>query len=364
MPQEKVLLKITDEELIDKINKHQQWIESNEMLGEPAGLSWTDLRGRNFLELFPDHKKWVQSGGKEGTRIKLRQIGFDNSDIRDANLQGADLSKAKFRESHLEGANLSESNLIFAKLGGAWLQEADLTGANLQIAELQGSYLDGATLINTNFRDSNLKSASFIEADLRNSDLQFAKLSGAKLIRADIRGADLCGADLKGAYLSDIIFDWREKTGHFRGVRIADCFGGEVFVRFANDLAWLEDYKATREKWWQKALAYAWRATCDYGRSLWRWARWCLYLAVFFGCLFYLLGPKAFDVAHLPKHPSLWGLISMIYYSVVTFTTLGFGDIIPRTILAAILVMIEVILGYIMLGGLISILANKLARRS
>lgn len=53
-----------------------------------------------------------------------------------------------------------------------------------------------------------------------------------------------------------------------------------------------------------------------------------------------------------------------LYFSIVTFTTLGFGDIVASNILARIIVMIEVILGYIMLGGLISILATKIARRS
>jgi hypothetical protein len=53
-----------------------------------------------------------------------------------------------------------------------------------------------------------------------------------------------------------------------------------------------------------------------------------------------------------------------VYYSVVTFTTLGFGDITPIISTAQKWVMAEVITGYIMLGGLISILANKLARRS
>ncbi len=49
---------------------------------------------------------------------------------------------------------------------------------------------------------------------------------------------------------------------------------------------------------------------------------------------------------------------------IVTFTTLGFGDVTPKTTKAALWVMAEVVVGYIMLGGLISILANKLARRS
>ena len=53
----------------------------------------------------------------------------------------------------------------------------------------------------------------------------------------------------------------------------------------------------------------------------------------------------------------------MFYYSIVTFTTLGFGDIIPKTTIAAMCVTVEVILGYVMLGGLITIFASKLSRR-
>jgi voltage-gated potassium channel Kch len=55
--------------------------------------------------------------------------------------------------------------------------------------------------------------------------------------------------------------------------------------------------------------------------------------------------------------------VTTFYYSIVTFTTLGFGDFVPRSLTAALFVMIEVVTGYIMLGGLISIFANKLARR-
>jgi len=51
-------------------------------------------------------------------------------------------------------------------------------------------------------------------------------------------------------------------------------------------------------------------------------------------------------------------------YSVGAFTTLGFGDIVPKTAGLQFWVMLEVIIGYIMPGGLISILANKLAIRS
>ena len=57
------------------------------------------------------------------------------------------------------------------------------------------------------------------------------------------------------------------------------------------------------------------------------------------------------------------GIVTYFYYSVVTLTTLGYGDIVPNSTLGQILVIVQVCIGYMMLGGLISIFANKLARR-
>jgi hypothetical protein len=82
--------------------------------------------------------------------------------------------------------------------------------------------------------------------------------------------------------------------------------------------------------------------------------------AIVFG-LFYYFNPISFKSEVISFS---WPGISLLYYSAVTFTTLGFGDIVPKIPILQIIVMLEVILGYIMLGGLISILANKLARRS
>ena len=53
-----------------------------------------------------------------------------------------------------------------------------------------------------------------------------------------------------------------------------------------------------------------------------------------------------------------------IYYSLVTFTTLGFGYVRAKTLLGATVIGVEVVLGYVMLAGLISIFVNKLARRA
>jgi hypothetical protein len=55
--------------------------------------------------------------------------------------------------------------------------------------------------------------------------------------------------------------------------------------------------------------------------------------------------------------------LSPFYYSFVTYTTLGFGDIVPNDWIGEIIVVAEVVIGYVTLGLLLSILANKVARR-
>ena len=52
------------------------------------------------------------------------------------------------------------------------------------------------------------------------------------------------------------------------------------------------------------------------------------------------------------------------YFSIVTFTTLGFGDVTPRTLLGELLVTAEVILGYFNLGLILAVLANRVTRRA
>jgi voltage-gated potassium channel Kch len=128
-----------------------------------------------------------------------------------------------------------------------------------------------------------------------------------------------------------------------------------IISRKIKDDMYLLSFKKKHPK-----MHFLWWLFADCGRSLLRWALWSILFAVFFAYVFFSMGPEAFTInSKLP-----YSGITMLYYSVVTFTTLGFGDVIPNTVTAGMIVMLEVILGYIMLGGLISILANKLARRS
>ena len=109
-----------------------------------------------------------------------------------------------------------------------------------------------------------------------------------------------------------------------------------------------------------KILYWFWLIFADCGRTPWTWLLWSVIITSAFAGKFLHLGPDSFEYT-----ASLgWDFSTTLYYSVVTFTTLGFGDVTPLTQCAAWCVMAEVILGYVMLGGLISFLASRIFRRS
>lgn len=125
-----------------------------------------------------------------------------------------------------------------------------------------------------------------------------------------------------------------------------------IINKMVNDEWYLNDFRE------QYPFIYrVWNITSKCGRSVLRWAGWSMSIAIVFAIIYMLIGHDAFQTRH-----QTW--FSFFYYSIVTFTTLGFGDITPIKWYTEILVTVEVILGYIMLGGLISIFSNKLSRRS
>jgi hypothetical protein len=138
---------------------------------------------------------------------------------------------------------------------------------------------------------------------------------------------------------------------------VSTCYGSQAVKSFAQDQDYIEELRDSSP--WGSFKFWVWYIFADCGRSFLRWASWSVVFALFFAYIYHWMGASHFKLDHLD-----FSFLAMTYYSVVTFTTLGFGDIKPLTETAAMVVMAEVILGYIMLGGLISIFANKVARRA
>lgn len=156
---------------------------------------------------------------------------------------------------------------------------------------------------------------------------------------------------------------------------VMDASSNPYLKRYIDDENWIRSWRQ-RDRL-RKVLFFFWELTSHCGRSFLLWMFWALLMAVLFGAVYaeysvpsWLPAPvKSLLVRIDPevrispedRKPTRF---TPYYFSIVTFTTLGFGDVKPMDLPGEIWLALEVVLGYIMLGGLISIFANKFARRS
>lgn len=97
--------------------------------------------------------------------------------------------------------------------------------------------------------------------------------------------------------------------------------------------------------------------TSHYGTSLWRWATTTLCFAVVMAGLHGIV--DAFSPSELQTVPPGSGWLNYLYFSVITLTTVGFGDVVPITTAAKFLSTVEAFVGFIMLGIFIGLIQNK-----
>ena len=360
--------------------------------------------------------------------IDLRRVKLNKSSFAGANLCGSVFEESFCYKAHLDGAELSKAHLKRANMQRAHLEGARLEDAHLEEVMLRHAHLEEANLQGTHLERATLDHAHLERAILFSAYLKGATLLGAHLEDADMRSADFSNARLLGvSYNGDTLlshlatwglwqlYRWKKDKGwrfskvkhrwyggcqwvrravvtlhgqmknrkvlfgrefkeiswaRYKGIRVETCLGNQRFRRFAMDQAFIEELRDSQsglDKWWYKI----WYYSSDCGRSVFVWSFWSLVLAMAFALVFWWAEAAtapghAFhfvgDVDGTPLLAPTFG--TMLYYSIVTFTTLGFGDVTPLTGWMRFFVTIEVILGYFMLGALISIFANKFARRS
>ena len=299
-----------------------------------------------------------------------------------ADLSGLDLTGADLSDAHLLHCDLSGSRLVGAVLRNAMLHEVDLTGAELLGADLSGADLSNGTLdragfgqataVGTVFFGATCRSTSFTGANLTDSDFRVANLDSSRMLTAKLGGADFSSAtltsvDLTGAELDGTTFreaDLRQsRLKNVTGYCTADWIGADIqnvdftgawlLRRHIQDENYIHEFRTQSPN--HERLYQIWWLTSDCGRSLVRWSLWTALIALLYAAAYTQV---AIDWG---EHRSA---LSPIYYSVVTFTTLGYGDVLPSSPAAQLLAMSEVVLGYLSLGGMMSILSDKMARRA
>lgn len=267
---------------------------------------------------------------------------------------------------------------------GFQLRKANLEGVNL----VHGGHKNGYQLNNADLYRANLKEAHLFLCDLSGSSLMKADLRYANLHCAKLEGCNLLGVRLEGARLEgatwgkEIIQEklardaktlaekkdyWQQSEEIYRNLRKASeqagLFetSGHFFEREMVMRRYLMPMFSTK-RFYSKVVD----VFCGYGERPIRVVMFSLMAIVTFGLLYASIGVHdGVEVLKWRSHYSfsenIMQLLTCLYFSVVTFTTLGYGDLTPFG-LSRFLAAIEAFIGSFTLALFVVVFVKKMTR--
>jgi len=303
-----------------------------------------------FRELSEDllKSRWTT---EEGKKLKAKIIetnmkyGNSNEYLKFIGTIKSDLSKKK-PKIDLRGINFSGFDYIINEE----LIHLDFSNCNLKYSNFSNSIIE----------DSRFCSSDILYSDFSHSFLDGCDFSKSNLTLTDFSESSLCRSNFKNAWINDVNFN-EARLSYIKFNNKLDFVDLDIsklngvsdynFLTFIKRKSKLKHLKS--KGFFNKIIYHIWQITCGFGYSFTRWLLFSSLIAFIFGCV-YSANIDSFNI----DEPN--SKFTYFYFSIVTFTTLGFGDIHPIDFKGEILVSIQVIIGYLMLGGLISILANKI----
>lgn len=227
-------------DLSDTLEQHRRWLESGRKEGQQARLDYRDL---SQVDLSGADLRKASLRGTRLIRAHLAGCRFDDADLRNADLSYADLQgvvfdDARMADAVLDGARLDDASLRRAQLQRAsmlhlvgpranWSQ-ADLRGADFSQARSSGARFDAASLMHCVFDSAQLDGASMRycqinRLSMKNANARGVDLSFSQLAYSQFPGTDMAGACLDGARVQGCVFlDANFGSGSMAGTRFVD----------------------------------------------------------------------------------------------------------------------------------------------
>lgn len=283
----------------------------------------------------------------------LRRLEFPEAQWQNIDAEDVDLAGADFSHSDLTAANLKKANLTGASLKKANLASVDMEESHLLRCDLSGARLWHTSLKNTNLAEANLQEADFLKATLSGVKLWHVRLENAKsLARHNFIGKT--PIDEKGALSASEAYRLLKQYFIAKG-RYDDASWASFKERQLERKYLLQNKRIS----YLPSLLMA--LLCGYGEKPYRVIMSSMVIVFLYSFIY-----AALNILKVPQDfPSIsFGLWDYIYFSIVTFTTLGFGDLTPKMApLFQMLAGSEAFIGAFMMGLFIFTLARKYTAR-
>ncbi len=267
----------------------------------------------------------------------------------------------------LKRANLKNVNLVIpGSSSGYDMRNADLYRANLEHAHLFNINLEGSSLMKANLQNANLHCAQLQDTNLLGTKLAGAKIDNIKIGSHVQQEAIAKKADKDNDLVKARDF-YEQSEEIYRNLRKAAEGNGIYTLAGHYARKELTMRRMQYDKWSQKrVVSKAVDLFCGYGESPINVIVFSLMLIFICAILFFLFGVQSsegiirisFDKSFFEN---LTNFFSTIYFSVVTFTTLGYGDIQPVGI-SRLVATIEAFIGSFALALYVVVFVQKTTR--
>jgi hypothetical protein len=316
---------------------------------------------------------------------------WSGAELSGWNLEGLKLSDnkniANLQRFNFTGTNLQKTKLESANLEKAHFGKANLKNAFLKGSNLRGAYLRGAILENTILFKSCLQSADMIGANLQNAKLWSSNLQGAKLLRANLKNAGFnektilhdvnlyqCQIDNSTLKFADNQLDKKviqEKNNDYKKAKevyrnLKNYFIQEGIYNISGEYYYRERLMETKYNWKEKKYL-KWignmflKLVAGYGERPLRVLIWWAGIILGYSFIYYFYNGIYIRMANniASFNPKF---LEALYFSIVTFTTLGFGDLAPKPGFFQLFASFEALLGAIFMAMFIYVFARKMIR--
>ena len=348
----------------------------------------------------------------EGIQLKGANLAGANMkkvNLHDANLEGADLTNANLEKANLTGANFQRTVFAYANLYNADLWRANLREAKLWNSNLKGASLKEACVQEARLREANLEGANLLRANFHRASLIGTNLKDANLYQTDLRGADLWVAEtgdnlpqekekdfLKAKQIYRTLKETCNQAGFYTEAgeylyREMNC--QRMVYRYFHKFFKSERPKSKFKNWKRifdlKYLLQTSKWVLKYNlKYLWSWVVYmiCGYgerplnvfgtagVIVLLFSILYILTPLLSSLAGVydneillkinlsgPFGENVKTFFNSVYFSTITFVTVGYGDLVPIGI-ARLFAMLESFIGAFMIAVFVLTFGRKMLR--
>ena len=283
--------------------------------------------------------------------------------FQDSEYKPDENTKNEIEELNREGQSLSGFQLNFADLKSANLVDADLKSCDLRKANLSNASMYGADLEGANLFKANLEGTNLKNANLKNCQLLGANFTDTKLHNINWGDESKVINELdaeKSMDFSTSKSKYKEAEEIYRSIRLTmqdQSLGDESSTIFIREMHCKR--KQHPKFSFFRIMSKISHVSTGYGESIKRIV--CsIFLVIFISALLFGIEGVSYEDRTLGffvndlQNYGIWSTLgNLFYFSVITFTTVGFGEITPIGPIGKFLTIFEGLISGILLTVLI-----------